>query len=188
MPTYVFSDPRKLGLMLASPSHPRLFNVQLPCFRPMVARQTSVHVSHQRRASHCQFVSLFFSLFLFFPFLILPLIIRYNHVPFEDPSMSRSSVASLSSSTSSSQSQRSRSQLKWLIIINSLFHSYFVPPVVFTISKYPIKGFITRLRIDRKQCLTSVQKDFDGQVRHIVSLFLWFHPDLSVRDRKQSWW
>ena len=89
----------------------------------------------------------------------------------EDSPMSRSSIASPNSSTLSSQSQRALPfQLERLTIINSFFHSYCAPPVVFSITKKPIEGYMTRLRIERKQYLTSIQRDFDGQVRHIVPL------------------
>lgn len=52
-----------------------------------------------------------------------------------------------------------------MAIIDSLFHNYYVPPVVFAISKDPVDGYETRLCVDGKQRLTSIQKFFDGQVR-----------------------
>jgi hypothetical protein len=51
-----------------------------------------------------------------------------------------------------------------MAIIDSLFHNYYVPPVVFAISKDPLDGYETRLCVDGKQRLTSIQKFFDGQV------------------------
>jgi hypothetical protein len=52
-----------------------------------------------------------------------------------------------------------------MAIIDSLFHNYYIPPVVFAISKDPVDGAVTRLCVDGKQRLTSIQKFFDGQVR-----------------------
>jgi hypothetical protein len=51
-----------------------------------------------------------------------------------------------------------------MAIIDSLFHNYYIPPVVFAISKDPLDGYETRLCVDGKQRLTSIQKFFDGQV------------------------
>ena len=59
---------------------------------------------------------------------------------------------------------------KQMAIIDSLFHNYYIPPVVFAISKDPIDGYETRLCVDGKQRLTSIQKFFDGHVRPIVLL------------------
>ncbi|KAH9953921.1 hypothetical protein BGW80DRAFT_1191479 [Lactifluus volemus] len=56
------------------------------------------------------------------------------------------------------------SSTKQMAIIDSLFHNYYVPPVVFAISRDPIDGVETRLCVDGKQRLTSIQKFFDGQV------------------------
>jgi uncharacterized protein DUF262 len=53
---------------------------------------------------------------------------------------------------------------KQMAIIDSLFHNYYVPPVVFAISKDPVDGYERRLCVDGKQRLTSIQKFFDGQV------------------------
>jgi hypothetical protein len=53
---------------------------------------------------------------------------------------------------------------KQMAIIDSLFHNYYIPPVVFAISKDPLDGYETRLCVDGKQRLTSIQKFFDGQV------------------------
>jgi hypothetical protein len=61
---------------------------------------------------------------------------------------------------------------KQMAIIDSLFHNYYIPPVVFAISKDPEDGFETRLCVDGKQRLTSIQKFFDGQVSPVF-LFLW---------------
>ncbi len=55
-----------------------------------------------------------------------------------------------------------------MAIIDSLFHNYYVPPVVFAISKDPVDGYETRLCVDGKQRLTSIQKFFDGQVRSLT--------------------
>ncbi|KAI0291383.1 hypothetical protein B0F90DRAFT_1777103 [Multifurca ochricompacta] len=55
------------------------------------------------------------------------------------------------------------SSSKQMAIIDSLFHNYYVPPVVFAITKDPIDGVETRLCVDGKQRLTSIQKFFDGQ-------------------------
>jgi len=52
-----------------------------------------------------------------------------------------------------------------MAIIDSLFHNYYIPPVVFALSKDPVDGYETRLCVDGKQRLTSIQKFFDGQVR-----------------------
>ncbi|KAH9015628.1 hypothetical protein EDB85DRAFT_1875653 [Lactarius pseudohatsudake] len=56
------------------------------------------------------------------------------------------------------------SSSKQMAIIDSLFHNYYIPPVVFAISKDPVDGAVTRLCVDGKQRLTSIQKFFDGQV------------------------
>ncbi|KAF8493941.1 hypothetical protein F5888DRAFT_699674 [Russula emetica] len=56
------------------------------------------------------------------------------------------------------------STAKQMAIIDSLFHNYYVPPVVFAISKDPLDGYETRLCVDGKQRLTSIQKFFDGQI------------------------
>jgi hypothetical protein len=64
-----------------------------------------------------------------------------------------------------------------MAIIDSLFHNYYIPPVVFALSKDPVDGYETRLCVDGKQRLTSIQKFFDGQVRP-RSLFSSF-PHLS---------
>ena len=58
------------------------------------------------------------------------------------------------------------SKSKQMAIIDSLFHNYYIPPVVFALSKDPVDGAVTRLCVDGKQRLTSIQKFFDGQVRH----------------------
>ena len=60
-----------------------------------------------------------------------------------------------------------------MAIIDSLFHNYYVPPVVFAISKDPLDGYETRLCVDGKQRLTSIQKFFDGQVLSRLSPY---HP------------
>jgi hypothetical protein len=52
-----------------------------------------------------------------------------------------------------------------MAIIDSLYHNYYIPPVVFAIAKDPVDGVETRLCVDGKQRLTSIQKFFDGQVR-----------------------
>ena len=57
---------------------------------------------------------------------------------------------------------------KQMAIIDSLFHNYYVPPVVFAISKDPVDGYETRLCVDGKQRLTSIQKFFDGQVCLVI--------------------
>ena len=62
-----------------------------------------------------------------------------------------------------------------MAIIDSLFHNYYVPPVVFAIANDPIDGVETRLCVDGKQRLTSIQKFFDGQVRPFA-LLPWVHP------------
>ncbi|KAH9962556.1 hypothetical protein BGW80DRAFT_864202 [Lactifluus volemus] len=58
------------------------------------------------------------------------------------------------------------SSTKQMAIIDSLFHNYYVPPVVFAISRDPIDGVETRLCVDGKQRLTSIQKFFDGQIAY----------------------
>ncbi|KAI0262274.1 hypothetical protein BGY98DRAFT_735399 [Russula aff. rugulosa BPL654] len=58
---------------------------------------------------------------------------------------------------------------KQMAIIDSLFHNYYVPPVVFAISKDPLDGYETRLCVDGKQRLTSIQKFFDGQIGYRCS-------------------
>ncbi|KAF8274630.1 hypothetical protein EI94DRAFT_1712759 [Lactarius quietus] len=58
------------------------------------------------------------------------------------------------------------SQSKQMAIIDSLFHNYYIPPVVFAISKDPVDGAVTRLCVDGKQRLTSIQKFFDGQIAY----------------------
>lgn len=68
---------------------------------------------------------------------------------------------------------------KQMAIIDSLFHNYYVPPVVFAISKDPVDGYETRLCVDGKQRLTSIQKFFDGQVRlisHRAAQYLMLPP------------
>ena len=57
-----------------------------------------------------------------------------------------------------------------MAIVDSLFHNYYIPPVVFAISRDPVDGFETRLCVDGKQRLTSIQKFFDGHVRHFILL------------------
>ena len=49
-------------------------------------------------------------------------------------------------------------------IIDSLFHNFYVPPVIFALVKDE-DGEDTRVCVDGKQRLTSIQKFFDGQVR-----------------------
>ncbi|KAH9954900.1 hypothetical protein BC827DRAFT_920238 [Russula dissimulans] len=58
------------------------------------------------------------------------------------------------------------SSAKQMAIIDSLFHNYYVPPVVFAIAKDPVDGVETRLCVDGKQRLTSIQKFFDGQIAY----------------------
>ncbi|KAN0138752.1 hypothetical protein V8E53_003140 [Lactarius tabidus] len=58
------------------------------------------------------------------------------------------------------------SSSKQMAIIDSLFHNYYIPPVVFAISKDPVDGAVTRLCVDGKQRLTSIQKFFDGQIAY----------------------
>ncbi|KAI0246291.1 hypothetical protein BJV78DRAFT_173348 [Lactifluus subvellereus] len=58
------------------------------------------------------------------------------------------------------------SSTKQMAIIDSLYHNYYVPPVVFAIAKDPIDGVETRLCVDGKQRLTSIQKFFDGQIAY----------------------
>ena len=57
-----------------------------------------------------------------------------------------------------------------MAIIDSLYHNYYIPPVVFAIAKDPVDGVETRLCVDGKQRLTSIQKFFDGQVRRFLIL------------------
>ncbi|KAH9052285.1 hypothetical protein EDB87DRAFT_1570581 [Lactarius vividus] len=68
------------------------------------------------------------------------------------------------------------SSSKQMAIIDSLFHNYYIPPVVFAISKDPVDGAVTRLCVDGKQRLTSIQKFFDGQVHRCP------------RTKKQWWY
>jgi len=58
------------------------------------------------------------------------------------------------------------SSSKQMAIIDSLFHNYYIPPVVFALSKDPVDGAVTRLCVDGKQRLTSIQKFFDGQISY----------------------
>ncbi|KAH9971647.1 hypothetical protein BJV74DRAFT_865669 [Russula compacta] len=58
------------------------------------------------------------------------------------------------------------SSTKQMAIIDSLFHNYYIPPVVFAIVNDPIDGVETRLCVDGKQRLTSIQKFFDGQIAY----------------------
>ncbi|KAI0050520.1 hypothetical protein FA95DRAFT_1555647 [Auriscalpium vulgare] len=51
-------------------------------------------------------------------------------------------------------------------LINSLFHKYYIPPVVFAVTVDD--GEEVRLCVDGKQRLTSIQKFIDGIVRHIA--------------------
>lgn len=50
-------------------------------------------------------------------------------------------------------------------IIQSLFHHYYVPPIVFSIYEDPDTDTVIRKCVDGKQRLTSIQKFMDGQVR-----------------------
>jgi len=51
-----------------------------------------------------------------------------------------------------------------MAIIDSIFHNYYIPPVVFAVSRDPIDGYDTRVCVDGKQRLTSIQRFFDGQI------------------------
>lgn len=62
-------------------------------------------------------------------------------------------------------------------IIDSLFHNFYVPPVIFALVKDD-DGEDTRVCVDGKQRLTSIQKFFDGQVRLVDP-----DPDLGVESR-----
>jgi len=64
-----------------------------------------------------------------------------------------------------------------MAVIDSLFHNYYIPPVVFAISKDPVDGAVTRLCVDGKQRLTSIQKFFDGQVTSPLHAVLRAHSD-----------
>ncbi|EIM82659.1 uncharacterized protein STEHIDRAFT_102019 [Stereum hirsutum FP-91666 SS1] len=62
-------------------------------------------------------------------------------------------------------------------IIQSLFHHYYIPPVVFSIYEDPDTGIVIRKCVDGKQRLTSVQKFMDGQIpyKHPRTKKLWFY-------------
>ncbi|KAI0064940.1 hypothetical protein BV25DRAFT_209730 [Artomyces pyxidatus] len=53
---------------------------------------------------------------------------------------------------------------KQMAIIDSLYHNYWVPPVVFAVMYDEEAGEESRLCVDGKQRLTSIQKFFDGQI------------------------
>ncbi|KAI0290352.1 hypothetical protein BC826DRAFT_1106481 [Russula brevipes] len=65
---------------------------------------------------------------------------------------------------------------KQMAIIDSLFHNYYVPPVVFAIARDPVDGAETRQCVDGKQRLTSIQKFFDGQIAY------------RCPKTKRTWW
>jgi len=50
-------------------------------------------------------------------------------------------------------------------IVHSLFHNYYVPPVIFA-STRDDSGEEVKVCVDGKQRLTSIQKFMDGHVRH----------------------
>ncbi|KAI0261166.1 hypothetical protein BC834DRAFT_972944 [Gloeopeniophorella convolvens] len=58
------------------------------------------------------------------------------------------------------------SAAKQMAVIDSLLHNYYIPPVVFAIVHDPDDGAETRLCVDGKQRLTSIQKFFDGQISY----------------------
>lgn len=65
---------------------------------------------------------------------------------------------------------------KQMEIIDSLFHNFYVPPVIFALVKDD-DGEDTRVCVDGKQRLTSIQKFFDGQIayRDPTTKKLWYY-------------
>lgn len=53
---------------------------------------------------------------------------------------------------------------KQIKLLDSIYRNFYVPPIVLAIS-YDANGELTRMCVDGKQRLTSIQKFMDGQVR-----------------------
>ncbi|KXN89657.1 hypothetical protein AN958_05524 [Leucoagaricus sp. SymC.cos] len=61
-------------------------------------------------------------------------------------------------------------------LIDSLFRNFYVPPVVFAVTKDE-DGAMVRVCVDGKQRLTSIQKFFDGQIPHkdpVTKRLFWY--------------
>ena len=56
-------------------------------------------------------------------------------------------------------------------IIDSVFHNFYIPPVVFSVVQDEVPGEDIRMCVDGKQRLTSIQRFMDGHVRALVFLF-----------------
>lgn len=59
---------------------------------------------------------------------------------------------------------------KQVKLLDSIYRNFYVPPIVFAVSR-DRNGELTRMCVDGKQRLTSIQKFMDGQVRiffHLV--------------------
>jgi hypothetical protein len=64
-----------------------------------------------------------------------------------------------------------------MAIIDSLFHNYYVPPVIFAIAKDPIDGVETRLCVDGKQRLRGIQNRVVQDIRQT-------HQEWAVNDMR----
>ncbi|THH18787.1 hypothetical protein EW146_g2255 [Bondarzewia mesenterica] len=77
---------------------------------------------------------------------------------------------------------------KQMEIIDSILHNYYVPPVIFTVRKDE-DGEETRVCVDGKQRLTSIQKFFDGQIGyrdpHTKKLWWYTCPESSKSSRNE---
>lgn len=74
------------------------------------------------------------------------------------------------------------SETKQTQLINSVFHNFYIPPVIFAVHKDD-EGEDVRVCVDGKQRLTSIQKFFDGQVSSLTST-IW--KDYIVHDIKDT--
>ncbi|KAL0949469.1 hypothetical protein HGRIS_009522 [Hohenbuehelia grisea] len=57
------------------------------------------------------------------------------------------------------------SEPKQICLIDSIFRNFYIPPVVFAITREP-DGSVVKICVDGKQRLTSIQKFLDGQIPH----------------------
>lgn len=64
---------------------------------------------------------------------------------------------------------------KQIKLLDSIYRNFYIPPLVFAVT-HDSRGELTRMCVDGKQRLTSIQKFMDGLVSHSV------HIALSVRE------
>ncbi|KAJ7276480.1 hypothetical protein B0H12DRAFT_1249152 [Mycena haematopus] len=75
---------------------------------------------------------------------------------------------------------------KQALLIDSLFRKFYIPPVVFAVTQDE-DGMPTRICVDGKQRLTSIQRFLDGQLAYVQSKKHWYYtcPESTKKQKLQ---